>query len=221
MMLKVRHMRVRRLSLALFVFCLALLLGSCASEGVSLLCGCGAPPRCGATCNSTCGCCDVGPPGPYDCTTDGIVVNSTQNCYDVVPCSGPNRCVFGSAGPVCAESASDCNAVRTAYEAQLRWSMMETVRSDAGPLDAGTYPNVQCPEACRVSAGNCAQGLDTCWFLSYGPDAERDRLANLYQELGCPALGPCNCPPAPVASCQYDASRSQGDYGGPLTCTVE
>jgi hypothetical protein len=73
-----------------------------------------------------------------------------------------------------------------------------------------------------VSEGHCARGLDTCWLISTGPDPELDRLAGLYQALGCPALGACDCPPAPVATCAPDSSRA-GSYGypGPLTCTVK
>jgi len=208
-------------AVALLLACFALSAVSCVwpENGTSLSCECGAPPRCGTACTASCGCCPV---GASECSSAGIILkNANLNCYDVIPCSGLDRCVVGSNGPVCAESKSDCETVRAAYEAWLRSLPMATVRSGSGLLDAGTYPDIQCPEACKVTEGNCAQGLDTCWFLSYGPDPERDRLANLYQALACPALGPCNCPPAPIASCQYDSSQSMGSFRGPLTCTVE
>src|SRR4051812_22609584 len=174
------------------------------SEGVPLACECGAPPQCREGCHAQCGCCGV---GPSTCVPAGILrTNQAANCYeDVVPCSAPGHCVLGSTGPICAESTADCAAVRAAYDARLQWTHVITLRTDSAPLPAGPYQNTLCPEACRVSAGHCAQGLDTCWFLSFGTDEELDRLANLYQALGCPALGPCACPPAPVASCQYDS----------------
>lgn len=183
-------------------------------------CECGAPPRCGSGCSSRCGCCGV---GPSTCSTEGIVrTDLTRNCYEaVVPCSGPDRCVIGSDGPMCAESKSDCETVRAAYQARLERSGRATTTVRTGSaLAAGLYRDIQCPQYCIVSPGHCAQGLDTCWFLSYGPDPELDRLAALYQELGCPSLGPCICSPAPDASCQDDSAGAAGSYQGPLICTV-
>jgi hypothetical protein len=146
--------------------------------------------------------------------------SANGDCYDVIPCSGPNRCVMGAHGAVCAESANDCEDVRVAYEAPLQSQLTTVVRSGDKPLPAGTYRS-QCPEACKVSEGHCAQGLGTCWLLSSGPDPEQARLAALYQALGCAPVAPCECPPAPVAKCQYDSSGAAGSYRGPLTCTVE
>jgi hypothetical protein len=181
-------------------------------------CECGLPPRCGQPCAGSCGCC---PSFGTTCSVEGIRRGSPNaDCYDVIPCSAPNRCVTSAHGAVCADSKADCDAVREAYEAPLQSSLTTTLRSGSGPLAAGTYPSY-CPEACKVSPGHCAQGLDTCWFLSYGPDAELDRLANLYRDLGCPSLGACDCPPEPRVSCQYDSSGASGSYSGPLACTVE
>jgi hypothetical protein len=189
-------------------------------EGVPFACECGAAPRCGDSCKSTCGCCSI---GPAMCVPEGIMrTDQARNCYyDVMPCSAPGRCVVGSMGPVCAESAGDCETVRSAYEAELQRTQMITVRTGQAPLPSGPYRSTSCPEACQASAGHCAQGLDTCWFLSFGPDDELGRLATLYQALRCPALGPCVCPPAPVATCEYDSSGAAGAFRGPLTCMVE
>jgi hypothetical protein len=182
------------------------------------LCECSLPPRCGTACTSECGCC---PTSGSHCSSEGILRSSARgDCYDLIPCSAPNRCVVGAYGAVCAESTNDCEAVRAAYEAPLASRLITTVRSGSGPLPPGTYPSY-CPEACQVSEGHCAQGLGTCWLLSYGPDQELDRLANLYRELDCPPFGTCNCPAKPSASCQYDSSRATASYSGPLTCMVE
>jgi hypothetical protein len=183
-------------------------------------CECGAPPRCGEVCQAACGCCRV---GPSSCAPEGIVrTDQSLNCYaELIPCSAMNRCVPAIGGPMCAESVDDCEAVRAAYEAHLHSAGPTTLRTGSGPLPTGLYRNLQCPDGCRVSAGHCAQGLDTCWFLSYGPDPELDRLAALYETLGCPTLGPCSCPPAPEATCQFDNSGAAGAHRGPLTCTVQ
>lgn len=194
--------------------------GSCGSpaEDGAQRCECAAPPPCGQQCTSKCGCCGI---GSSQCAAGGIIVGRLT-CYDFVPCSGPDRCVVGNNGPVCAESSGDCADVRSAYEDRLRYSLL--IRSGSPALASGPYNDIQCPNACTVSAGHCAQGLDTCWILPLyfsGPDTELDRLANLYQSLGCPTLGACNCPPAPSTSCQFDTSKAQGSERGPLTCMVE
>lgn len=126
---------------------------------------------------------------------------------------------MGMQGPMCAESTNDCGAVQATYEAQLQVGHPPTVRTGSEPLAAGLYPDTQCPYMCQVSPGHCAQGLDTCWFI-YPPSPELDRLATLYESLGCPPLGPCTCPPAPDVTCEFDSSKASGDYRGPLTCTV-
>lgn len=147
----------------------------------------------------------------------------SRNCYELIPCSAPNLCVEAADGPTCAEptdSLAACDAVRSAYDLLLQRIHPVIVRAGAGPLAAGAYQSSQCPEACKVSAGHCAQGLDTCWFVSSGPDPELDRLAALHQSLGCPALSPCLCPPAPEAICQVDGSGAAGAFRGPLTCMV-
>jgi len=204
---------------ALALGVIALLSASCEwpnAEG-TLRCECGAPPPCGQACQAKCGCCPI---NASACAPDGIIVGR-GNCYDFTPCSGSDRCVMGKQGPVCAESSGDCEDVRTAYEGALAYSL--TVRSGAPALAAGPYRDIQCPNACTVSPGHCAQGLDTCWILQkYFSDQnpELDRLANLYQSLGCPSLGPCSCPPVSLTSCEFDTSMAQGDYRGPLTCMV-
>ena len=194
---------------------------SCTLEGeTSTPCECGAAPRCGETCKAACGCCRV---GPSFCSPEGIVrTDERMDCYyDVIPCSAANRCVNALSAPICAESVDDCEAVRSAYETRLRWTRATTLRTGSGPLAAGRYRSIQCPESCKVFAGHCAHGLDTCWFLSYEPDAELDRLAALYETLGCSPLGPCSCPPAPEATCEFDSSGAAGAYRGPLTCAIE
>jgi hypothetical protein len=192
---------------------------SCQMGQTNTTCECGAPPRCGETCTAACGCCSVGPPS---CSQDGIVrSNPSADCYDLIPCSAPDRCVDALAGPVCAESAIDCEAVRSAYEAHLQRSSATTLRTGEDPLAAGSYRNIQCPESCKVSAGHCAQGLDTCWFISYGPDLELDRIAALYESLACPAMGLCRCPPAPEANCQFESTGASGASRGPLTCMIQ
>ncbi len=208
----------RSLTVSTLVGGFALALASCWGPGEGgTRCECGDTPMCGNACTAECGCC---PRFASTCLPNGISVGR-GSCYEFVPCSGPDRCVVGKNGPVCAESTSDCEAVRADYEARLTSPLAAVVRAGAGPLAPGPYRNVMCPETCRVSAGHCAQGLATCWLLSYETNPELDRIANLYQALGCPALGPCSCPPAPIASCQFDASGAAGGYSGPLTCMVE
>src|SRR5689334_9197874 len=89
---------------------------SCSSPTASTMpCECGAAPRCGEPCTASCGCCSI---YGSSCSPQGIVrANPTGTCYDVLPCSSPDRCVDAAGGPVCVESASDCDAVRSAYEA--------------------------------------------------------------------------------------------------------
>lgn len=181
-------------------------------------CECGVAPRCGQSCTASCGCCGV---GQSACSPEGIIrADLSRNCYDLVPCSTLNRCVAAIDGPTCAESAKDCEAVRSAYEVELQRGHPMIARTGSEPFAAGFYPKIQCPESCKVSQGHCAQGLDTCWLVSYGPDPELDRLATLYEALGCPPLGVCNCPRAPEASCQFDSSGAAGAYRGPLTCMI-
>jgi hypothetical protein len=58
------------------------------------------------------------------------------------------------------------------------------------------------PSDCGVVAGHCDLGLGACWYLGR-PQPELDRLANLYQSLGCATSMPCACPPATVsATCE-------------------
>jgi hypothetical protein len=210
---------VRSLGSALLSAFFALTPASCSFEGVSVPseCGCGQPPICGSSCQSECGCCSA---FGATCSEQGILIGH-GSCYEFVPCSAPNRCVFGENGPICAESTNECEAVRLTYESYLHTPSMGIVRSGSEPLAAGVYESIQCPDRCQVSEGHCAQGLDTCWFLAYRPTPELDRLASLYQELGCPSLGQCDCPPAPIASCQPDPRGAMGDYAGPIRCTVE
>jgi hypothetical protein len=155
-------------------------------------CECGLTPRCGTPCVATCGCC---PTFGSQCLPEGIMKGSANgDCYEVIPCSGPNRCVMGAHGAVCAESTNDCEDVRAAYEAPLQSQLTTVVRSGDKPLPAGTYGSY-CPEACKVSEGHCAQGLGTCWLLSSGPDAEQGRLAALYQALAVHQSHPANARP--------------------------
>lgn len=200
------------------VGCIALALASCGqpADGVAR-CECGAAPRCGEACTARCGCC---PEYGSTCSANGIIVGK-GSCYETIPCSGPGRCVVGNDGPVCAESTNNCEAVRTAYESGLRFSL--AVRAKSAPLAPGAYSTVECPEACHVSQGHCAQGLDTCWLLPYygTSDSELDRIANLYAALGCPALAACDCPPAPITSCQFPSDGATGTSGRALTCMVE
>lgn len=193
---------------------------SCTGDGSQErrpLCECGIPPVCGEDCKATCGC----SVGQSSCAPEGIMRSDfDRNCYQLIPCSAPNRCVEVAQGPTCAESAAAWGAVRSAYDVRLQWSRPLMLRSGSGALAAGSYPHVQCPEACKVSQGHCAQGLDSCWFVSSGPDAELDRLAALYASLGCPPITSCSCPPAPEASYQIDSSGAAGAFGGPLTCMI-
>jgi hypothetical protein len=180
-------------------------------------CELGVTPPCGQMCRGKCGCHRM---DYSSCAPDGILVGRGE-CYDFTPCSGPDRCVMGSQGASCAESNADCGDVHVAYETGLGYSL--TVRSGAPALAIGPKRDIHCPEACTVLQGHCAQGLDTCWLLPKyfaGPETELDRLADLYQSLGCPSLGRCECPPSPLTSCQFDASLAKGMYRGPLTCMV-
>ena len=122
----------RILALATF----ALVSASCewpAGEGGADSCGCGAPPRCGQVCTAKCGCCPI---FSSSCAPQGIIVGQ-GSCYDLTPCSGPDRCVWGKQGPVCAESNRNCDDVRVAYEDGLKYSL--TVRSGAPALSRLMY----------------------------------------------------------------------------------
>lgn len=178
-------------------------------------------PKCGEQCTSTCGC-DYATSGPA-CSDEGVVDgNANHTCYQLVTaCSQPGRCLNGPNGPACMESKADCDTVRAAYENQLA-GYAAIVRSGDGPLAPGSYSDVQCAASCKVYSGHCAQGLDTCWLLPKylaSSNPELDRLADLYQTLGCPALGHCDCPPAPVAVCKY--GERLGSDPAPLTCIVQ
>ena len=136
------------------------------------------------------------------------------------PCSARGRCVEAADGPACAESAHACDAVRSAYNLWLQKLHPLIARAGSDSPPASAFQNSQCPEACKVSAGHCAQGLDTCWFVAHGSDPELDRLAALHESLGCPAMAPCVCPPVPDISCQVDSSGAAGAYPGPPKCMI-
>ena len=191
---------------------------SCAGDGGQPRDECGAPPVCGESSNGAWGACSV---GPSTCSPQGIVrTNQSRNCYDVIPCSARGRCVEAADGPACAESVHACDAVRSAYNLWLQKLDPLIARAGSDSPPASAYQNSQCPEACKVSAGHCAQGLDTCWFVAYGSDPELDRLAALHESLGCPAMAPCVCPPVPDISCQVDSSGAAGAYPGPAKCMI-
>ncbi len=121
----------RSLTVSTLVGGFALALASCWGPGEGgTRCECGDTPMCGNACTAECGCC---PRFASTCLPNGISVGR-GSCYEFVPCSGPDRCVVGKNGPVCAESTSDCEAVRTDYEARLTSPLAAVVRAGAGPL---------------------------------------------------------------------------------------
>jgi hypothetical protein len=180
---------------------------------------CWAPPRCG----------EASPePGRVclkfatTCVETGIIIGRGQ-CYDFVPCSGPNRCVEIGASAICAESIDDCGTVRDAYEKYVKNTFhLAEVRSGSGPLAPGIYDRAGSPWECSVLQGHCAQGLDTCWLVgNEGALSSLDRYASLYQSLGCPSLGPCDCPAQPQVSWKPEPQPGTDAGAGPYRCFIE
>jgi len=154
-------------------------------------------PICGNPCLSNPGICGAGCMGcsvGADWCSDGTVYHCADTCIEIVEvCPDTNACIASG----CARSSSDCDAIRAAYEQTIKpvanGSVVAVVREGTDSLAPGEYgPN--CPGDCNVVAGDCTAGLDTCWLVGHR-SAETDRLAALYERMGCPALSACNCPP--------------------------
>jgi hypothetical protein len=153
-------------------------------------------PICGEPCGP-CGCRPCFEGAEPFCAPQGDVYRCVEGrqCHELVEtCPDPDACVAGH----CASSEEDCELVRTTYEAHLSpsrgGSIVAVIRAGSTTLAPGVY-GPGCASNCQVVHGDCAAGLDTCWLVGYRT-AEMDRLASLYQRLGCPPLtDDCQCPP--------------------------
>ena len=155
----------------------------------------GPAPLCGTICDSQRGC----EPCPYEGVewcVNGTVSRCAQGgrCREVLEtCSDPEAC----AGAICAKSADDCDAIAAAYENSITPSQTGSIVARVRPGDDGLAPGEYgpgCRADCDIVPGDCEAGLNTCWLVGYRtPDM--DRLAALYQRMGCPPLSECDCPP--------------------------
>lgn len=197
--------------------CALALLGpvqSCASNGDRTAQGDCFPdsaPLCGQECSNTCGggCLPCISQSPPSCS-NGVVLRCAGDCVEVVEtCADRDACV----GSTCAKSASDCDAVRAAYDAELTATsapVVAVVRVGAGSLAPGEY-GPGCPDDCAVVPGDCNVGLSTCWLVGWRT-TEVQRLAALYARLGCPQASECSCPALTnTISCQGISSPT-GEY---------
>jgi hypothetical protein len=166
-------------------------------------------PICGEPCGP-CGCfpCFEGTE-PF-CAQDAVYQCVESRCRELVEtCPDPDACVAGR----CASSVEDCELVRTTYEAHLSpsrgGSIVAVIRAGSTTLAPGVY-GPGCASNCQVVHGDCSAGLDTCWLVGHRT-AEIDRLARLYQRLGCPPLTEdCQCPPVttPIA-CEWGTDPNE------------
>lgn len=174
--------------------CLVLSLFSCEQDVGGPIGDCfpGETPACGQPCYNPCGyecsgCLDVG----RDYCAGGAIRRCKTNCIETMEtCSEPDAC----AGSICAESVADCEAVRTAYENELLFgrSVVAVVRTGSSGWPPGEY-GPGCPGDCAIVPGDCESGLETCWLVGWRT-SEMDRLAKLYQRLGCAPSPVCDCP---------------------------
>ena len=167
---------------------------------------------CGEECGNPCGggCALCFPEGEVSCAY-GKVTRCRRTCVEVLEvCSKADACALTT----CAESVDDCDAVRDAYNAQLQIvpsaSIAAVVREGDGGLPPGEY-GYGCPNDCSVVPGDCAVGLETCWLVGWRT-AEMDRLAALYERLGCSEKKECDCPPLDVTvTCQVSEAENETD----------
>lgn len=195
--------RMRVASKTLVIALLAALLSSissCASSGGPIIdCFESSPPLCGQECPSACGCSRCDDTQPASCG-DGQITRCALGgtCYEILAtCADKDSCV----GSKCATSSADCDAVRAAYEREIDpkyfWPIVAVVRPGSPPLMPGQYgPGYEV--SCDIVPGDCAIGLDTCWFIG-DRSGEIERLAALYARLGCPVQTTCNCPAYPLS----------------------
>lgn len=172
--------------------------------------------ECGNPCGGGCG--DCFPEGKVSCT-DGKVTRCEGSCVEVLEvCSNQDACALTT----CAESVKDCDAVRDAYNAQLQivpgTSVAAVVREGDAGLPPGEYGS-GCPDDCSVVPGDCSVGLETCWLVGRRT-TEMDRLAALYERLGCSEAKECDCPPLDVTlTCRY--SEADNEYDSHNVCVAE
>jgi hypothetical protein len=145
---------------------------------------------------------------------EGIKNCIDYSCFEITPCAERDSCVRDSFGPVCADSAEDCEKVRDGYNWTIASQnlMGGVVRSGEPGLPPGYDLQCHAEDGCTLMPGHCDSGLDTCWLVMPPyMKPELDRLAALYERLGCPPLSDCSCTPMPSEFvCAFEPDRQLG-----------
>jgi hypothetical protein len=163
--------------------------------------GAGFPPVCGQGCGSPCGCASCS--GDSYCKDAQLFGCVSFVCYGVIDtCPSADACIVTRSGAQCARSNADCGAIADAYAYAVSGANITPALTGSSGLKPGVY-NLGCSAAdCNIVSGHCDLGLGACWYMGR-PQPELDKLAALYQSLGCATSTPCQCPPQQVtASCQ-------------------
>jgi hypothetical protein len=135
-------------------------------------------------------------------------------CYAVADtCPTADACIVTSAGAQCARSTADCPAIADAYAYAIANANVTPVLAGTSGLQPGVY-NPGCAAAdCGIVPGHCDLGLGACWYLGR-PQPELDKLAALYESLGCATSTPCQCPPLHIdASCETNPDGGEWSDG--------
>ena len=161
-------------------------------------------PRCGEPCPCVCTCA-----GSY-CEDDVIYdCDLNRECYEPRQTCAPGTCVSVSI-PFCADTPDACPDIAQAYQSIVAGAGPDPTAEE--PPAAGTVLGAPCSDRatiddCGLTRGHCELGLGACWYLGLGrAQAELERLARLYEDLGCATPSPCECPEPKVdAECLMSA----------------
>lgn len=174
------------------------------SGGGPVACNGALPPECGQPCTSECGCIFCAP-GAQECRTVGGVAEvatcrADGTCYELTSCPSGGGCLqTGTAAAVCVSTVADCPLVKDAYEKTTATAAL-VERADGTVLqkDAGSCFGAA---NCGVFEGHCTIGLGDCWYVGVDTQpSELDRLAALYENLGCSVAQSCACTSTPAAA---------------------